>query len=119
MLEATAFQTREIFEAMEKDSGIELKSLKVDGGMVKNDLLMQFQADILARPVIRPKIAETTVLGAAYAAGFAVGFWKDLDELRANWSQDREWRPQMPEHDKEFLFRQWRRAVERTKGWIE
>ncbi|MFH1135373.1 MAG: glycerol kinase GlpK [Pseudomonadota bacterium] len=119
ILEATAFQTREIFEAMEKDSGIELKSLKVDGGMVKNDLLMQFQADILARPVIRPKISETTALGAAYAAGFAVGFWNGLEELKANWSRDREWVPEMPEEKRESLYRQWRRAVERAKGWIE
>ena len=119
ILESTAFQSLEIFEAMEKDSGIDLKSLKVDGGMVRNDLLMQFQADILGRPVIRPKVVETTVLGAAYAAGFAVGFWKDLDELKANWAKDKEWSPSMPEEEKGFLYHQWQRAVERTKGWIE
>ena len=95
MLEATAYQTREVLDAMEKDSGVRLKALKVDGGMVFNELLMQFQADLLDVPVIRPKVAETTALGAAYAAGLAVGFWKNLDELRLNWGKDKEWKPQM------------------------
>ena len=94
-LEATAYQTREVLEAMEKDSGVKLTALKVDGGMVFNELLMQFQADMLSVPVIRPKVAETTALGAAYAAGLAVGFWKNFDEFRANWGRDKEWRPQM------------------------
>ncbi len=93
VLEATAYQTREVLDAMEKDSGIHLKNLKVDGGMVYNELLMQFQADILNVPVIRPKVAETTALGAAYAAGLAVGYWKNNEELRANWGKDKEWKP--------------------------
>ncbi len=95
VLEATAYQTREVLDAMEKDSGVRLKALKVDGGMVFNELLMQFQADMLNVPVIRPQVAETTALGAAYAAGLAVGFWKNLDELRLNWGKDKEWNPQM------------------------
>lgn len=93
VLEATAYQTREVLDAMENDSGVRLKVLKVDGGMVFNELLMQFQADILDVPVIRPEVAETTALGAAYAAGLAVGFWKNLDELRLNWGKDKEWTP--------------------------
>ncbi|MFH1090585.1 MAG: glycerol kinase GlpK [Pseudomonadota bacterium] len=119
VLEATAFQTREIFEAMEKDSGLRLSALKVDGGMVHNDLLMQFQSDILGLPVIRPKITETTVLGAAYAAGFAVGFWKDKEELKAGWAVDKEWRPRMPAKQAEKLYAGWQRAVERTLGWVQ
>ena len=94
-LEATAFQTREVLDAMNADSGVKLTALKVDGGMVYNELLMQFQADILGVPVIRPTVAETTALGAAYAAGLAVGFWKDVEDLRANWGKDKEWDPQM------------------------
>ena len=94
MLEATAFQTREVVEAMEKDSGIALDVLRTDGGMVENELLMQFQADILDRPVVRPAIKETTALGAMYAAGLAVGFYRDLDDLRANWSVDKTWNAQ-------------------------
>ncbi len=94
-LEATAYQTREVLDAMKSDSGIDLQSLKVDGGMVVNDLLMQFQADILNVPVTRPKVAETTSLGAAYAAGLAVGFWKSQDELRAKWAIDKTWNPSM------------------------
>ena len=96
-LEATAFQTKEVLDAMNKDSGVDLKSLKVDGGMVFNDTLMQFQSDILGVPVIRPIVAETTALGAAYAAGLAVGFWTDVDELRANWGQGMVWQPAMDE----------------------
>jgi len=119
VLEATAFQTREVFEAMAADSGIGLKSLKVDGGMVANDLLMQFQADLLGIPVIRPKVAETTVLGAAYAAGFAVGFWRDPDELSANWRADRSWEPAMPEARRAELFRAWQKAVQRSYGWLD
>jgi glycerol kinase len=116
-LEATAFQTREVLDAMIGDSGIDLKEIRVDGGMVVNDLLMQFQADIINVPVIRPSVSETTALGAAYAAGLAVGFWKDLDELRANWKMNHTWQPQMQETQREQLIQNWKRAVERTFGW--
>ena len=119
VLEATAFQTREVSDAMEKDSGVRLTALKVDGGMVFNELLMQFQADILNVPVIRPKVAETTALGAAYAAGLAVGFWKDYDELRANWGMDRQWKPAMPAEERDSLFAGWKKAVTKTFDWIE
>ena len=118
-LEATAFQAREVLDAMEQDSGRTLNSLKVDGGMVNNDLLMQFQADILKVPVIRPRVAETTALGAAYAAGLAVGFWNNFDELRANWGMDRTWEPQMESQKREQLYREWKKAVSRTLNWIE
>lgn len=118
-LEATAFQTREVLEAMRTDSGVDLKTLKVDGGMVYNQLLMQFQADILGVPVVRPKVAETTSLGAAYAAGLAVGFWSGEDELRDNWGVDRRWHPEMDEETRETQYRYWKRAVERTFNWIE
>ncbi len=118
-LEATAYQTREVLEAMKQDSGVELTALKVDGGMVHNELLMQFQADILGVPVIRPTVAETTALGVAYAAGLAVGFWERLEDLRANWSQDREWKPNMPAEERERLYRTWRKAVSKTFGWAE
>jgi glycerol kinase len=118
-LEATAFQTREVLDAMEKDSGVKLTSLKVDGGMVFNELLMQFQADILDVPVIRPKVAETTALGAAYAAGLAAGFWKDIDELRSNWGKDKEWRPGLDAGLREKLYSQWKKAVSRTFDWVE
>ncbi|MBI5841396.1 MAG: glycerol kinase GlpK [Chloroflexi bacterium] len=117
-LEATAFQTREVLDAMEKDSGVTLTALKVDGGMVFNELLMQFQADILDVPVIRPKIAETTALGAAYAAGLAVGFWKDYDELRANWGRDKEWKPRMEASARDGLYANWKKAVTRTFDWV-
>jgi len=118
-LEATAYQTREVLDAMEKDSGVKLKSLKVDGGMVFNNLLMQFQADILNVPVVRPKVAETTALGAAYAAGLAVGFWENLDDLRLNWAMDKSWQPQMNEQVRQNLYRGWLKAVERTFDWVE
>lgn len=118
-LEATAYQTREALEAMNKDSGVELKALKVDGGMVYNELLMQFQSDILGVPVVRPVVAETTALGAAYAAGLAVGFWSDLEELRANWRVDKTWEPQMDEETREALYGGWLKAVERTFDWVE
>ncbi|MCJ7700209.1 MAG: FGGY-family carbohydrate kinase, partial [Anaerolineales bacterium] len=118
-LEATAYQTREVLEAMKADSGVELTALKVDGGMVFNELLMQFQADILNVPVIRPKVAETTALGAAYAAGLAVGYWNDFDELRANWGQDKSWQPQMEAQTRQALFSAWQKAVTRTFDWIE
>jgi glycerol kinase len=118
-LEATAWQTKEVVEAMNKDSGVDLTSLKVDGGMVFNDTLMQFQADVLDVPVIRPTVAETTSLGAAYAAGLAVGFWKEVEDLRANWGKDKEWKPKMDaaERDKEYKF--WKKAVTRTFDWVE
>jgi len=118
-LEATAYQTREVLDAMETDSGVQLKSLKVDGGMVANDLLMQFQADILNVPVVRPIITETTALGAAYAAGLAVGFWKDFDELRKNWKQDRNWQPAMQAKQRDLLYAGWKKAVLRTLNWVE
>ncbi len=119
VLEATAFQTREVLDAMEKDSGVRLTALKVDGGMVYNEMLMQFQADLLDVPVIRPKVAETTALGAAYAAGLAVGFWKDYGELKANWGKDKEWQPSMPAEKRESLYSGWKKAVTRTLNWIE
>ena len=119
VLEATAFQTREVLDAMEKDSGIKLTSLKADGGMVYNEMLMQFQADLLDVPVIRPKVAETTALGAAYAAGLAVGFWKDYDELRSNWGKDKEWKPCMPSAKRDSLYSGWKKAVTRTFDWVE
>jgi glycerol kinase len=119
VLEATAFQTREVVEAMEKDSHIDLASLRVDGGMVANELLMQFQADILNREVVRPVIQETTALGAAYAAGLAVKFFSGLEELRANWAVDRTWKPHLAETEREQLYKQWKKAVTRSFGWIE
>ena len=119
VLEATAYQTREVLDAMEKDSGVKLTALKVDGGMVFNELLMQFQADILDVPVIRPKVTETTALGAAYAAGLAVGFWKDYAELRHNWGRDKEWLPSMTAEKRDRLYSGWKKAVTRTFDWIE
>jgi glycerol kinase len=119
VLEATAFQTREVVEAMEKDAHISLASLRVDGGMVANELLMQFQADILNREVVRPVIQETTALGAAYAAGLAVGFFPGLEELRANWAMDRKWEPRMQEGQRERLYRQWKKAVVRSFDWTD
>jgi glycerol kinase len=118
-LEATAYQTCEVLDAMEADSGVKLTALKVDGGMVFNELLMQFQSDILNVPVVRPKVAETTALGAAYAAGLAVGFWKDYDELRANWGMDKEWKPTMNAELREGLYSGWKKAVTRTFDWVE
>jgi glycerol kinase len=118
-LEATAYQTREVLDAMESDSGVRLTALKVDGGMVFNELLMQFQSDILDVPVVRPKVAETTALGAAYAAGLAVGFWKDYDELRANWGRDKQWQPTMDAKLRESLYAGWKKAVTRTFDWVE
>ena len=118
-LEATAYQTREVLDAMELDSGVKLTALKVDGGMVFNELLMQFQSDLLNVPVVRPKVAETTSLGAAYAAGLAVGFWKDLDELKRNWDRDREWKPVMDAKQRKKLYSGWKKAVTRTFDWVE
>jgi len=118
-LEATAFQTREVLEAMEKDSKIKLNALRTDGGMVKNDLLMQFQADILDLPVVRPVIQETTALGAAYAAGLAVGYYLDIEDLKNNWSVDCTWHPHMDTEEREQLYRSWKKAVLRSLDWVE
>ncbi|HEX7117131.1 MAG TPA: glycerol kinase GlpK [Steroidobacter sp.] len=117
-LEATAYQTREVLEAMEKDSGIELSELRVDGGMAVNELLMQFQADVLDACVIRPRVTETTALGAAYAAGLATGYWKNIDELRRNWGIERTWQPLMDAKRREQLFSSWQKAVTRSFGWV-
>jgi glycerol kinase len=119
VLEATAYQTRDVVEAMEKDSGIKLKGVRVDGGMVVNELLMQFQADILNRDVVRPVVQETTALGAAYAAGLAVGFYSGIDELRAKWKSDRVWKPQMEQPDRDRMYRDWKKAVTRSFDWTE
>jgi len=119
VLEANAYQTRDIVEAMDKDSGVKLNQLKVDGGMVYNNLLMQFQANTLNVPVIRPKVTETTALGAAYAAGLGIGFWSDLNELRKNWAEDHTWRPTMAPETREKGYRDWKKAVERTLNWID
>jgi glycerol kinase len=119
VLEATAFQTREVVEAMEKDSGIALNSLRTDGGMVGNNLLMQMQSNILDRPVIRPTIRETTALGAAYAAGLAVGFYQSEDELRANWAVDHTWMPNLDAQRRDEMFRLWKKAVTRSFDWTE
>ncbi|MCP2260457.1 glycerol kinase [Streptoalloteichus tenebrarius] len=118
VLEATAFQTREVIDAMNADSGVPLKALKVDGGMVVNELLMQFQADILGVPVIRPVVNETTALGAAYAAGLAVGFWSGEEDIRANWAKDREWTPRMDEAHREEQYANWKKAVTKTFDWV-
>jgi glycerol kinase len=119
VLEATAFQTREVVEAMEKDSSIRIAMLRTDGGMVENDLLMQFQADILNIPVVRPAVKETTALGAAYAAGLATGFYSDIKDLRANWAVDRTWNPKMDEKTRESLFKSWKKSVTRSFDWVE
>ncbi|MCB8975878.1 MAG: glycerol kinase GlpK [Ardenticatenaceae bacterium] len=118
-LEATAYQTREVLDAMNADSGVDLTALKVDGGMVFNNLLMQFQADVLGVPVIRPKVAETTALGAAYAAGLAVGFWKNTDEMRQNWGMDKTWEPDKSSNASTELYKMWKKAVTRTFDWVE
>jgi glycerol kinase len=118
-LEATAWQTKEVVDAMNADSGVELTSLKVDGGMVVNELLMQFQADVLDVPVIRPKVAETTSLGAAYAAGLAVGFWAEVEDLRANWGLDKQWDPAMDPARRDREYALWKKAVTRTFDWVE
>ena len=118
-LEATAYQTRDVVEAMEKDAQIKLRSLRVDGGMVRNDLLMQFQSDVLDREVIRPVVQETTSLGAAYAAGLAVGFFAGMGELRANWKADHVWKPKLAATERERLYANWKKAVTRSFDWIE
>jgi glycerol kinase len=119
VLEATAWQTREVVDAMVADSGVALTTLKVDGGMTANSLLMQFQADVLDAPVVRPVVAETTCLGAAYAAGLAVGYWPDTDSLRANWRKSAEWKPAMAAATRDTGYRKWKKAVQRTLDWID
>ena len=118
-LEATAFQTREVMDAMNADAGVELAELRVDGGMVANELLMQFQADQLGVDVIRPRVTETTALGAAYAAGIAVGFWRGEQDVVDNWSEDTRWTPQMPSSERDRLFRNWKKAVTKTMDWVD
>lgn len=118
-LEATAFQTRDVLEAAAADLGTSITELKVDGGMVANELLMQFQADILGIDVVRPVVAETTALGAAYAAGLSVGYWSDLDEIRANWREGARWQPTMPQAERDARLAQWRKAVSRTLDWVD
>ncbi|GAA4835659.1 glycerol kinase GlpK [Luteimicrobium xylanilyticum] len=118
-LEATAFQTREVLDAMNADSGVDLTELKVDGGMTANDLLMQFQADQLGVDVVRPKVAETTALGAAYAAGIAVGFWNGEQDVIDNWAEDKRWSPDMDQGERERLYRNWKKAVTKTFDWVD
>ena len=118
-LEATAFQTREVIDAVNADSGVPLTEIKVDGGMIANNTLMQFQADILGVPVVRPVVAETTALGAAYAAGLAVGYWSGLDELRTNWQEECRWTPKMNDQERNRQLRNWKKAVTKTFGWVD
>ena len=117
-LEATAFQTRDVLAAMQSDSGIALRELKVDGGMVRNELLMQFQADVLDTAVVRPRITETTALGAAYAAGLAVGYWRDLQQIQQQWALDRRWQPALAAARREQLYASWQKAVRRSFNWL-
>ncbi len=119
VLEATAFQTREVLDAMEADSGVELAELKVDGGMTGNEMLMQFQADMLGVDVVRPKVAETTALGAAYAAGIAVGFWEGEQDVIDNWVEDKRWTPDMDDKEQQRVYRNWKKAVTRTFDWVD
>jgi len=119
VLEATAWQTRDVVEAMSSDSGIVLGDLRVDGGMTADNLLMQLVSDVLGVPVVRPIVAETVSLGAAYAAGLAVGFWQDRGELRDNWHVAAQWIPQMDAEKRERGYRQWTKAVERVSGWLD
>ena len=118
-LEATAYQTREVMDAMNADAGVDLAELQVDGGMVANELLMQFQADQLGVDVIRPRITETTALGAAYAAGIAVGFWGGQQDVTDNWAEDARWSAQMPAIERDQLYRNWKKAVTKTMGWVD
>ena len=119
VLEATAYQSAELIDAMNEDAKVPLKELRVDGGMTVNETLMQFQADILGVDVIRPKIIETTALGAAYAAGLAVGFWDSTDDLEKYWEEDVRWTPSMDDKTRERSMRLWRKAVERTFDWVD
>ncbi|MEP7001409.1 MAG: FGGY-family carbohydrate kinase, partial [bacterium] len=118
-LEAIAFQTREVLDAVNADSGVPLTELKVDGGATANDTLLQFQADILDVPVVRPVVAETTALGAAYAAGLAVGYWENLDDLRKNWQEDKRWTPNLASAERDRLYRNWKKAVTKTLDWVD
>ena len=118
-MEATAYQTREVLDAMEADSGVKLAELKVDGGMTANNTLMQFQADQVGVPVVRPVVAETTALGAAYAAGIAVGYWDGEQDVIDNWAEDKRWEPQMDAEERDRLYRQWKKAVTRTFDWVD
>ncbi|RCS62201.1 glycerol kinase GlpK [Microbacterium sp. JB110] len=118
-LEAVAFQTRDVLDAVNADAGVDLSELRVDGGMVANDTLMQFQADVLGVPVVRPVVAETTALGAAYAAGLAIGFWADLDEVAANWQEDERWEPSMEDAERDRQLRNWRKAVTKSMDWVD
>ncbi|NUW05314.1 glycerol kinase, partial [Streptomyces sp. CAI-21] len=118
-LEAICYQSRDVVEAMEQDSGVHLDVLKVDGGVTANDLCMQIQADVLGVPVSRPVVAETTALGAAYAAGLAVGFWRDTDELRSQWHESKRWEPEWTEEQRAAGYADWKRAVERTLDWVQ
>jgi len=119
VLESTAYQTREVLEAMNADSGVPLTELRVDGGMTANETLMQFQADQVNVPVVRPVVAETTALGAAYAAGIAVGFWEGEKDVTANWAEDKRWEPKMDQDERERLFRNWKKAVTKTFDWMD
>jgi len=119
VLESTAFQTREVLEAMNADSGVPLTELRVDGGMTANETLMQFQADQVNVPVVRPVVAETTALGAAYAAGIAVGFWEGENDVTDNWAEDKRWEPKMDKNERERLFRNWKKAVTKTFDWVD
>jgi glycerol kinase len=119
VLESTAFQTREVLDAMDADSGVPLTELRVDGGMVVNETLMQFQANILGVDVVRPKVAETTALGAAYAAGLAVGYWESTDDIQHNWGEDKRWSPEMDDGERERLYRNWKKAVTKTLDWVD
>jgi glycerol kinase len=116
-LEASAYQSLDVVRAMEQDAGVPVRSMRVDGGMVVNDALMQFQADVLGVPLLRPRTLETTALGAAYAAGLAVGYWRGLDDVRANWAVTREWRPSMSVDRRNALTAGWRKAVTKSFGW--
>jgi len=118
-LEATAYQTREVLDAMEADSGVKLASLKVDGGMTANQTLMQFQADQVGVPVVLPVVAETTALGAAYAAGIAVGYWKGEEDVIANWAEAKRWVPAMVAGERDRLYRNWKKAVTKTFNWMD
>ena len=118
-LEATAFQTREVIDAMTADSGVAITQLRTDGGMVVNELLMQFQSDILGVPVVRPRVIETTALGAAYAAGLAVGYWQSTDDITANWGVDKRWQPAMDDARRDQLYAKWNKAVARSRDWID
>ena len=118
-LESVAYLSRDVLGAMRSDSGLEIRELRVDGGMVKNNFLMQFQADITNTAVQRPVVQETTALGAAYLAGLAVGYWQSQEDIARNWAMDREFTPRMAEHEREALYRSWKRAVERSLGWAE